>query len=328
MSNLPRRTSTQSIVPIVAATTTLAGLGLVLGWIAYSRTRIRHDIPLTAALDAELRYFDSPTHGPLAYYSAGPARSKQPPVLLIHSVNAAASSFEMRPVFERLAATRRVYALELPGFGFSTRQDRDYTPELMRDAILSFVHGPLKKEQVDVVALSLGCEFAALAAAAQPKLFKRLVFLSPTGFGARNARIRPNDRLHTLLNLPLWRRPLFDLLTTRVSMRQFLKQSSKKPLPPEFGSYAYETTHQPDAENAPYAFVAFKLFTRNIAKVYRDLKQPGLLIHGKDPFTNYDSAPKLLKSANWQVMPIESAGSLVHWDYPELVTREIETHLA
>jgi pimeloyl-ACP methyl ester carboxylesterase len=328
MPSLPRRASKTSIAPIVAATTTLAGVGLVLGWIAYSRTKIRHDLPLTAALDGELRTYDSAAAGLLAYYVGGPAnpKSKLPPVLLIHSVNAAASSFEMRPLFERLIRTRRVYALELPGFGFSERVDRVYTPELMRDAILAMINGPLKGGPVDAVALSLGGEFLALAAESQPRAFRRLAFLSPTGFGRRAQSLRPNAGLLRFLRAPAWRRELFDLLTTRLSIGFFTRQSAKKPLPADFSDYAYETAHQPEAENAPYSFVSANLFTPNILDTYRDLKQPSLLIHGQDRFADFDHLEQVLTNPAWSVLPFDGAGALVHWDFPELVHREIETH--
>ena len=49
-----------------------------------------------------------------------------PPVLLVHSVNAAASAAEMAALAENLAADRRVWNLDLPGFGLSERSDVHY----------------------------------------------------------------------------------------------------------------------------------------------------------------------------------------------------------
>jgi hypothetical protein len=65
-------------------------------------------------------------------------RGRGRPLLLIHSVNAAASSAEVRPLEERYRHSRRVYSMDLPGFGLSERAPRPYSPRLMTDAVLAF----------------------------------------------------------------------------------------------------------------------------------------------------------------------------------------------
>ena len=58
------------------------------------------------------------------------------PLLLVHTVNAAASAAEVRPIFDLMSQHRTVYAIDLPGYGTSERSARLYTPRLMTDAIL------------------------------------------------------------------------------------------------------------------------------------------------------------------------------------------------
>jgi hypothetical protein len=86
--------------------------------------------PLGAAVSGERFEF-----GGLSAYVAG----RGAPLLLVHSVNAAASAAEVRPLFEHYSATRTVFAIDLPGFGHSRRADIAYTPRLMTDALHS--HG-------------------------------------------------------------------------------------------------------------------------------------------------------------------------------------------
>src|SRR3954471_24952414 len=50
-----------------------------------------------------------------------------PPLVLVHGIHAAASSFEMRNVFEPLSQRHTVYALDLLGFGKSERPDVPYS---------------------------------------------------------------------------------------------------------------------------------------------------------------------------------------------------------
>ena len=71
---------------------------------------------LPRALDAELHETKGRA-GRLAYYVGGDG----PPLLLIHSINAAASAYEVKPVYDRMRTLRRVYSVELPGYGHSDR---------------------------------------------------------------------------------------------------------------------------------------------------------------------------------------------------------------
>src|SRR5262245_19655656 len=73
--------------------------------------------------------------GRIVLYGEAPRSSdvSAPPLLLVHSVNAAATVYEMKPLFEHYQGTRAVYALDLPGFGLSDRSDRKYTPRVMTD---------------------------------------------------------------------------------------------------------------------------------------------------------------------------------------------------
>jgi pimeloyl-ACP methyl ester carboxylesterase len=106
--------------------------------------------------------------------------------VLIHSVNAAASAYEMRPIFEQYRGKRPIYALDLPGFGFSERSDRRYTPQLFSEAIADLLRTQVRETQpVDIVALSLGCEFAASVALAMPERVRSLALISPTGLAGK-----------------------------------------------------------------------------------------------------------------------------------------------
>lgn len=77
-------------------------------------------------------------------------------MLLVHSVDAATSAFEMRPLFERAAGFRSVYALDLPGFGASERGARNYDVRLFVGAILDLLELIAMESgeaAIDVVAL-------------------------------------------------------------------------------------------------------------------------------------------------------------------------------
>jgi pimeloyl-ACP methyl ester carboxylesterase len=298
------------------------GLPLVaaLAGIAYSKLFVPHALHLPPALEGERRAFSGHA-GRLSYYVAGPAMADgTPPLLLIHSVNAAASAYEVRPLFDHYRRSRRVYALDLPGFGFSERSARDYTPRLFTDALLDML-GEIERESgtepIDALALSLGSEFLARAAAEQPGRFATIALVSPTGFRKGDsfygspASSRGLPFLTKLYKFPLWSQPLFDLLNSRASQRYFLARTfgSNAAIDEGLLEYDYLTAHQPGARHAPYAFISAVPFGADINRVYDSLAMPVWLAHGvRGDFTDYSGSTRLATRPNWELRVFQTGG--------------------
>ncbi|MCA9660371.1 MAG: alpha/beta fold hydrolase [Myxococcales bacterium] len=290
------------------------------GWIAYSRLAIDHEVALPPALAAEHDTFSS-VAGKLGYYVDRHAAGR--PLVLLHSVNAAASAFEMRPLFEHFRGSRPVYALDLPGFGSSTRSDRDYAPTLYRDAIVDFLTAVVGAP-ADVIALSLGCEFAALAANLRPEAFRSLAFISPTGLSAeeRGGDSPRARRVHSTFDMSLWRQPFYDLLVSRPSLKYFLKRSFVGEVDPGLLHYAFLTSHQKGAVHAPLCFISGRLFTPAIAEsTYVRLQRPTLAIYDQDAHVSFERLPELMdRNKHWRAIRIVPTRGLPHWEkLPETV---------
>jgi pimeloyl-ACP methyl ester carboxylesterase len=295
-----------------------------VGWILYSRKYVRHDLEMDQALDAARKDFESEHVGRLSYYVD--SEGSGAPLVVLHSINAAPSAFEMKPVFERFQGERPVYALELPGFGFSERSDRIYSPLLYQRAITVFIK-EVVGEPADVVALSLSCEYAALAAAHDPENIRSIVMISPTGFrpprsDALPERARQREAKNTIysgLSVELWNQPFYDLVASRPSIRFFLNKSFEGLVPEPFVDYAYQTSHQPGAQYAPTYFLSGKLFTPAVREtVYKVIECPVLVLYDRDPYTNFEMLPRLLRAReNWQAKRIAPTKGLPHWERPE-----------
>lgn len=297
---------------IVAGTVLGVPLALAGGWLGYSTFVVDHHLPLPPAIAADQHTLASNGAGALNVYVDRSGQGR--PLLLIHSVNAAASAYEMRPIFEHYRGQRPVYALDLPGYGFSDRTDVARTPEAFAEASVEVI-ARLIGEPADVIALSLSCEFAARAALQRPDLFHSLTFISPTGFNASGTgratqqaveQDRTDSAYQALAN-PLWGRALFDLIATRRSIEFFLKQSFVGPVPPVLIDYAYATAHQPGAHFTPLRFISGLLFTRNARSVlYEPLTQPVLVAYDRDAFSRFDALPEVIAAhANWETARLE-----------------------
>ena len=305
----------------------LLPLGLIGGFTSGRVLRAPHALPLPPPLDGEMGDVQIP-FGRLAYYKAGPAEG--PPLLLIHSINAAGCSYEVKPLFEHYARHRPVYALDLPGFGFSDRHNRIYTPRLMTDAILAMVdtirakHGPYA---IDAMALSLSCEFLARAASEHAKSFRSLGLISPTGFEAKLEREgAPGTNfgkasVRDIVSFPVWGRALFDALVSRPSMRFFLQKTwGSKRIDEGLLDYDYLSAHQHGAEHAVFSFAAGFLFSRDALSIYKALSVPVWMCHGvRGDFVDYGRKHEIADRANWTTEVLQT-GALPQFEQIERLT--------
>ncbi len=308
-----------------------AAVAAPLAWMAYSRFGIDHDVELPKAIDADQRTVRTIAAGDISYYVDDEASGR--PLVLIHSVNAAANPREMQPLFDHYKGTRPVYAIDLPGFGFSGRYDVNYTPTLFVDAIGEFLLSEIG-QPADVVALSLGCEFVAQAALENPDLFSSLVFISPTGLAADPPEIDPTrsvkrslsaDVVYKLVSFPLWSQAVFDLVVTKPSIRYFSPSKNDGPNG-QSGSYEYKTAHQPGAKFVPLLFISGKLYTAKVAeKVYAKLTVPVLSLYGQDRYTTFDKMPRLHeKNSDWHSFRFDENGSMIHQESPAITTAAMD----
>jgi len=290
-------------------------------WILYSKLVVNHDQPLPDAVEAKRVVFKSKLGVNLNYYVDRKAEGQ--PLVLIHGVSSGASAYEMRPLFEHYRLTRPVYALELPGFGFSERPNRSYTPQYFAEAILDFLETQVG-EAVDVIAMSLSCEFAARAAVALPDCFLSLTFISPTGLGegpggASLQLIKPgrtSEKVYGILSNPIWSQAAFDLMSVRISLAHLYRLYFVNPVSPDLVDYAYATTHQPGAKNVPLAAMSGRLSTADIRyRFYDRIQVPVLALFDRDPFARFDMLPYLLGSnLHWQEVRIVPSLGMPHFE--------------
>ncbi len=292
----------------------LLPLGAAGGFLGGRALRSSKIVPLAPPLHADSGELHT-SFGRLAYYVAGPTEGT--PLLLVHSINAAASAYEIKPLFEHYAADRPVYALELPGFGFSERRDCLYTPRLMTDALLAMVEEIRRRHgmfAMDVIALSLSCEFAARAAVEHPILFRSLGFVSPTGFESKLEREGSSGStfgkpaVRDVLSFPIWGRGIFNLLVSRASIRFFLQKTwGAKSIDEGLLTYDYACAHQPGAEHAVFSFASGFLFSKDALTLYKALSLPVWMCHGlRGDFVDYAKKAEVANRNNWTIRVLET----------------------
>lgn len=286
---------------------TAAFLGAVAAGIAYSAFGVDHHRRLDPAVPGETSDLFT-AGGRVTLY--GRREGEGPPLLLIHSINAAASAYEMRPLFQYYLGLRPVYAIDLPGYGLSERRKQTYTPRIMIDAIHAAVaqirqwHGGAK---IDLLALSVSCEYAARAAFEKPDTIRTLGLISPTGFDkalsgyGRPQSTKGNSFTEALISFPLWSQALFDLVSSRASMRFFLKKTfGSSQIDEDLLTYDQASSHQPGATHVVWSFLAGYLFADDVTRIYESLSLPIWTVHGrKGDFVDYGKETAVAGKSNW-----------------------------
>ena len=269
--------------------------------------------PLTPALDAE--QFAFALNGGVTLRGYRGEVDKGTPLVLLHSINAAPSAMEMRPLFEYFRDKRPVWAPDLPGFGLSDRPDVRYSSALYARWLAEWLDS--LPAPADIVALSLTSEFMARAILEQGTRVRSLSLISPTGMSNRMPRsLSDGSPIDRLLGSRWVGQPLFRALTSRPSIRWFLGQAFVGATPEYLVQYACKTTRQPGAHYAPLKFLTFNLFTEQaISRLYSRLKIPCLVLFDQDPNISFERLPELTEVySNWAAKQLSPSLGLPHWE--------------
>lgn len=306
------------------------------GGLAVGRREYRRQLPpppaLPPAFDWATRTLETPDGRTNCYVRPGAG----PPIVLLHSLNAVASSFEMKPIAEHLAeATRRpIYAVDWLGFGRSSRPARPYTPDTYAHQLYQVLTDALD-EPADLIALSLGGEYAAwMGLQAAPRV-RRLALVSPTGL----TRSRGPSTIGRLGLSLAARTGVFELLyyrlTRRASLRDYYERQvflDETAVPDALLDYAEVTAHAKGAHHAPQHFVQGKLFVEHVAEeIYARLYRPTLLLTPSTPGPTVQSFDLLstVLDRNAQHLSHRTlpGGLLPHWEAPAATFEALDAFL-
>ena len=317
MSNRPSRFRTALTVGTTAAGA-YAGLAAARWW---HQRQLPPSTALPPALDWESRALETRDGRTHCYVRPGTGR----PIVLLHSFNAAASTFEMKPIADHLAhaTDRPLYAVDWLGFGRSDRPDADYTPDVYAHQLYQVLTDGLDAP-ADLIALSLGCEYAAWMGLQAAPQIRRLVLVSPTGLTTARGPSSPGRFALTLAARTGAFELFFYRLTQRASLRDFYERQvflDPGAVPSALVDYAQVTAHAKGAHHAPRRFVDGSLFVENVAEqIYPRLYRPTLLLTPSTPgptIQSFDLLPSVLdqnpRSLTHRTLP---GGLMPHWDAP------------
>src|SRR4051812_20643508 len=260
----------KGLLALAAGTAGVAGVELFNRSVTLDPAELEEQLPVTPTM-WQWRL------GKVALYEKGSAAD--PAVLLLHGHNAAASAYEMREPFMRLAGKYHVFAPDLLGYGLSDRPAVEYDDQLYISLITDMLREVVQRPAI-VIASSLSAAYAIEVAAANLEWVTRLVLVCPTGVRRLTEQSAGGKAIETLLRAPLVGQALFYGIASRISIKTFLASQTyydKSKVTDALVEDYYRTAHLPGAKYAPAAFVSGRLY-HDAREAWTRLEQPVLLV--------------------------------------------------
>jgi pimeloyl-ACP methyl ester carboxylesterase len=266
--------------------------------------------------------------GDLAYAVAGEGE----PLLLVHGIYAGASSFEFHRNFVELSEHFQVYALDLLGCGLSERPRRRYGPEDITTQVEDFVREEIG-DPAHLVASSLSAALSIPALVRSPRLFKRSVFICPTGYVSLERRSGYlGDAIYGLFLTPVVGYSLYHAVVSRPGIRYYLGKIAyhdPRLVTEELVKSYYRVAHQMGARYLPAALVSGKL-NLGVAEYWPRVPHPTLVCWGQEARTTPTSEAEEFVRRNPRSEPriFKDAALLPHDERAETFNAEAREFLS
>lgn len=279
----------------------------------------------------------STSQGSMVYYTQTSApwlidEHQRPTLLFLHNFGGGASAFEWSKVYPAFAATHRILAPDLIGWGDSAHPVRNYNINDYLTTITEFINQTCDSP-VTVIASSLTAAFAIRLAITQPSLFKQLFLICPSGFndfGEGAGRRLPLG----LISLPLLEDLIYTLgaeneLAVRNFLQSFLFVSPQLVTQEMVQAYLY-SAQQPNAKFSALAFLRGDLYF-DLSLYIQQLIIPTTIFWGEQAqFTRLRLGQRLSllnTTAIQNFYTIPKTGILPHLEAPSVLVALINEHL-
>ena len=239
-----------------------------------------------------LSEFADPASG-ARYVTAFETLGRGAPVVLVHGIGGGSSMFQYRFTAPALAdAGYRVYALDLLGFGRSSRPEIRSTQDLLVAQVTAFVEDVVGEPAV-LLANGLAAAHAIRIAAERPDLVAGLVLIAPTGYRSLNRPPGPaRERAFGVLANPVVGEVFSAALLSPAAPEFFLLDAyaSRDSLTPEVRATYDRNLRAPGARWIVFSFVSGNL-DQDVSELWPATTQPSLLVWGTaSGFSSYEDA--------------------------------------
>jgi pimeloyl-ACP methyl ester carboxylesterase len=293
-----------------------AAIGFAIFW--YARPADLNFEELRAAVPHANASSFAEVNGVRVHYQE---RGRGNALVLIHGNNS--SAYSWRDVFDELAKEFRVVALDLKGFGFTSKPEGDYRLETQAALVIGLLD-QLGIERATLCGSSMGGGVALAAAINYPQRVESLILVDSSAFEevSSNAALAPAYVRWPYIGGAVTALALTSDSLVREGLRKSFYDESK--VTDERVEAYYRPLRTRGGQRAARLVREQRDYTR-IENSLDKIRQPSLIIWGaEDRLILLKDGQRLhSKLANSQLVVFENCGHLPQEEMPERVVREV-----
>lgn len=254
------------------------------------------------------------------------------PLLLIHDLEPASSSFEWKETAKRLSKDHTVYSIDLLGFGRSEKPDLIYTNYLYVQLLSDFIKSEIG-HRTDVAVSGASSSLAVMACSNYPELFDRLLLVNPETLLSSSLVPGKNAKLYKfILDLPIVGTLIYHISCSERSItRDFMSQYFYNPysVSRKLIQVYHESAHLGDSPKSVFASIECHYTKCNISNALKKINNSIYIIGSSsldfmeetlDEYKFYNPAIELIR--------MDHAKKLPHLECPSRFCSLFQTYLA
>lgn len=205
------------------------------------------------------------------------------PLLLIHDLDAASSSYEWHKIIPPLSKDYTVYAIDLLGCGQSEKPCLTYTNYVYVQLISDFIKSEIG-HRTDVIATGESSSFIIMACANNPDLFNRIILINPDSINTCSQLPGPYSKYYKrFLDFPVTGTLLYHIAVSKKSIKDFFVNtcfSDPRSIKESYIEAYYEAAHLGFSPKSVYACVRCNYTKCNIINALKKIDNSICIIGG------------------------------------------------
>lgn len=237
--------------------------------------------------DIDKKQYFSWKFGNIAYTVKGSGS----PVLLLHNLDSASSSYEWKKVTDGLKRKHTVYAIDLLGCGYSDKPNITYTAYMYTQLINDFVSKVIG-EKTSIVATGTSAPIAIMSVYCNSDNFDKIILVSPQS--VKKALINPDKNSNIrriILNSPILGTFIYNMCVRRCNIKRTF---NSKFLGKNYGDLieAYHENAHLNGSSSKYLYTSSvcRYTTSNIVNALKNIDNCIYIISGKNNIDGSDIA--------------------------------------